>query len=64
MTNEQLLIKAKMIIERCKSQETGQGCVEIEKAINTISVCKKDADTVFCYAILRAEIDDFERIMK
>ncbi len=59
MTNDELLTLAHAILIRCA--ETGQDCVEIEKAINTINHAQEtQQDTIFAFAVLAAEIEDFE----
>jgi len=61
MTNDELMTIALAIIHRCKSQETGQDCIEIEKTVNTINHAQEtQQDTIFAFAVLAAEIEDFE----
>ncbi len=61
MTNDELMTLALAIIHRCKSQETGQDCIEIEKAVNTINhgQCKA-LDIDFAFNVLKSELEDFE----
>jgi len=62
MTNDELLTIAHAIIIRCKSE--GKECPEIERAVNTINhlLETKQADYIgFTYAVLAAEMQDFER---
>ena len=59
MTNDELLTLAHAILIRCA--ETGQDCIEIEKAVNTINHAQEtQQDTDFAFAVLAAEIEDFE----
>jgi len=61
MTNDELMTLALAIIRRCKTQETGQDCIEIEKAVNTINHAQEtQQDVYFAFAVLAAEIEDFE----
>lgn len=59
MTNDELLTLAHAILIRCA--ETGQDCIEIEKAVNTINQAQEtQQDVYFAFAVLAAEIEDFE----
>jgi len=58
MTNDEPLTIAHAILIRCA--ETGQDCVEIQKAVNTINESKTEADKAFAFAVLAAELEDFE----
>lgn len=58
MTNEELLTIAHATIFRCKSE--GKECPEIERAVNTIEASEIEAGTLFAFAVLAAEIEDFE----
>lgn len=59
MTNDELLTIAHAILIRCA--ETGQDCVEIERAVNTINHGKcKALDIDFAFNVLKSELEDFE----
>jgi hypothetical protein len=61
LNNEELLTIAHAILIRCK--QTGQDCIEIERAVNAINHLLETNQTDyigFSYAVLAAEIEDFE----
>jgi hypothetical protein len=62
LSNEELLTIAHAILIRCK--QTGQDCIEIAKAVNAIEASKTEAETLFAFAVLAAEIEDFEYLEK
>lgn len=62
MSNEELLTIAHAILIRCK--QTGQDCIEIAKAVNTIEASETEAGILFAFAVLAAEIEDFEALNK
>jgi hypothetical protein len=62
LNNEELLTIAHAILIRCK--QTGQDCVEIAKAVNTIESSETEAETLLAFAVLAAEIEDFEALNK
>jgi hypothetical protein len=57
LSNEELLTIAHAILIRCS--KTGQDCVEIATAVNTIEASETEAGTLFAFAVLAAEIEDF-----
>lgn len=59
MTNDEILTIAHAILIRCA--ETGQDCIEIQKAVNTINHAQEtQQDTIFAFAVLATELEDFE----